>query len=266
MIGRVIDLHAHILPALDDGPPSLDASAEMAAAAVAAGTRVMAATSHVNRGFGLTAAELGAARALVVERLEGDRIPLEVVQGGEVSLARLGDLGDEELRGLTLGGGRWLLLECPLSPSAPSMEPAVTALHGRGFEVLMAHPERSPAMMRAPAPLQRLVGLGALAQVTSGAFAGEFGDVVRRAAFTMLERGLVHVLSSDAHDARHRGPDLRTALGALERRYGEAAAVEQFEWMASRAPGALLAGEPPPERPEPPRPLRGGLLRRFRAG
>ena len=124
----MIDLHAHILPALDDGPPDLDASAEMAAAAVAAGTRVMAATSHVNRGFGLRAEQLAAARALVVERLAADGIPLEVVQGGEVALSRAGDLGDEELRGLTLGGSRWVLLECPLSPAAPSMEPAVTAL------------------------------------------------------------------------------------------------------------------------------------------
>ena len=76
----MIDLHAHILPGLDDGPESLDASAEMAAAAVAAGTRVMAATSHVNRSWGLRAAEIEAAREAVVERLADDGIPLEVVR------------------------------------------------------------------------------------------------------------------------------------------------------------------------------------------
>ena len=261
----MIDLHAHILPALDDGPPDLDASAEMAAAAVAAGTRVMAATSHVNRGFGLRAEQLAAARALVVERLAADGIPLEVVQGGEVALSRAGDLGDEELRGLTLGGSRWVLLECPLSPAAPSMEPAVTALRRRGFEVLLAHPERSPGFMRGPGPLERLLALGAIAQVTSGSFAGEFGDTVRRAAFSLLERGLVHVLASDGHGARHRPPEPGRALAAFEQRYEREDARAQFEWMASSAPGALLAAEPLPERPEPPRAPRG-LLRRFRAG
>ena len=65
----MIDLHAHILPGLDDGPPTLDASAEMAAAAVAAGTRVMAATSHINRSFGLLPEDLAPARAQVAERL-----------------------------------------------------------------------------------------------------------------------------------------------------------------------------------------------------
>ena len=100
--------------------------------------------------------------------------------------------------------------------------------------------------------------------MTSGSFAGEFGDTVRRASFAMLERGLVHVVSSDGHGPRHRPPDMRTALAALEQRYGDAA-TEQFDWLASRAPGALLAGEPLPERGEPPRAPRGGLLRRFRA-
>ena len=265
MIRGVIDLHAHILPALDDGPADLDASAEMAAAAVAAGTRVMAATSHVNRGFGLRAAQLAAARALVAERLAADGIALEVVQGGEVSLARLGDLEEGELRALTLGDSRWLLLECPLSPAAPSMEPAVATLRRRGFGVLLGHPERSPGYMRGPEPLARLLAMGALAQVTSGSFAGDFGDTVARAAFTMLERGHAHVLASDGHGPHHRSPDLRRALVAFERRYGAESARAQFEWMAASAPGALLADEPPPERPELPRP-RGGLLRRFRAG
>jgi protein-tyrosine phosphatase len=260
----VIDLHAHILPGLDDGPPTLDASAEMAAAAVANGVEVMAATSHVNRGFGLTPAEMRAAREEVVARLAADGIPLRVVQGGEISLSRLSALEEADLEQLTLGGGRCLLLECPLSPGAPTMEDAVARLRSRGYDVLLAHPERSPGFMRGPEALERLLGHGALAQVTSGSFSGEFGETVRRAAFAMLDRGLVHILSSDAHSAHHRPPQLRNALEAFQKRYEDAEA--QFEWMTSAAPGALLAAEKPPPRPELPRPRRGGLLRRLTGG
>jgi protein-tyrosine phosphatase len=116
--------------------------------------------------------------------------------------------------------------------------------------------------MREPGPLERLLTLGALAQVTASSFAGDFGDTVRRAAFAMLERGHVHVLASDGHSPEHRPPDLRSALPVLERRYDDGA--EQFEWMAAGVPGAVLAGEPLPPRPALPRP-RGGLLRRFRS-
>jgi protein-tyrosine phosphatase len=234
----------------------------MAWAAVGTGTRVMAATSHINRGFGLRAEELAAARELVVERLAADGIPLEVVQGGEIALSRAADLDEQELRGLTLGDSSWLLLECPLSPSAPSMEPMVRALRSAGFEILLAHPERSPTMMRSPEALERLLAHGALAQVTSSSIAGDFGEPVRRTSFAMLERGHVHVLASDGHHPSLRPPDLQSALGPMRRRYEDA--DDQFDWMALQAPRALLADEPLPPRPPAPRP-RGGLLRRFRA-
>jgi len=205
-----------------------------------------------------------AAREEVVSRLEADGIPLEVVQGGEISMSRLDTLEDDELDELTLGGGGWLLLECPLSPGAPPMDAAVAGLRTRGYEVLLGHPERSPGFIRDHHALERALGLGALAQVTSGSFSGEFGDTVRRAAFAMLERGLLHVLSSDAHSAYHRIPELRRALTAFQQRYDDA--DEQFEWMVESSPRALLYGTPPPTRPDPPQPRRGGLLRRLRGG
>src|SRR4051794_41657921 len=43
----LIDLHAHILPALDDGPADMETAVAMARVAGAAGTRGKATTSHV---------------------------------------------------------------------------------------------------------------------------------------------------------------------------------------------------------------------------
>jgi protein-tyrosine phosphatase len=259
IIRGVIDLHAHILPGLDDGPPTLDASADMAAAAVAAGTRVIAATSHVNRGFGLLPEDLTPARERVVERLREEGIPLEVVQGGEVSISRIESLDEADLRALTLGGGPWLLLECPLSPHAAAMQPVVAALRRRGLEILLAHPERSPTFMRSPDPMQRLLDMGALAQITSTSFSGRFGDTVRKIAFEMLERGHAHVIASDGHGADGRPPDLLCALEAFERRYEDPR--ELFDWMTVGVPGAIVAGEQPP--PRPPMPRRRGLIGRW---
>jgi protein-tyrosine phosphatase len=259
IIRGVIDLHAHILPGLDDGPRTLDESAAMAAAAAAAGTRVIAATSHINRGFGLGPADLAPVREQVAARLREDGIPLEVVQGGEVAISRVESLDDADLRGLTLGDGPWLLLECPLSPVAPPMEPVVAALRGRGIEILLAHPERSPAFMRSPRALERLLELGALAQVTSTALSGRFSDTVRKVAFAMIERGHAQVIASDGHGADGRPPDLLCGLEAMERRYEEPR--ELFEWMTVGVPAALIAGERPPSRP--PMPKRRGLLRRL---
>jgi protein-tyrosine phosphatase len=263
MIRRVIDLHAHILPGLDDGPRDLDASATLAAAAVEAGTTVLAATSHVNLSFGLVPAELTAAREAVVARLAADGIPLEVVQGGEVSPGRLPSLRDEDLHAVTLGSGPWVLLECPLSPAAAGMDLMVADLRRRGFGVLLAHPERSPSFQSHPDDLARLLELGALAQVTAAALAGGFGDAARRSAFDLVERGLVHVLASDAHHHVGRPPGIADAVEAMRERYGDV--DELVDWMARRVPGAIVAGEPVPERPPAPSRVRRGLFRRPRA-
>lgn len=247
----MIDLHTHILPGLDDGPVTEDGAVAMARAGVAAGTRAMATTSHVNHGFGLSPGRIAAARAALGERLEREGVALELLQGGEIAPDRLPALSEDDLRALTLGGGRYLLLECPFSP-AVGLDLMVADLQRRGYDVLLAHPERSPTFMRSPDRLAELVERGALAQVTAGSLTGGFGETVRRAAHAMLERGLVHVIASDAHDERHRPPDLSRALDG-----------PQAEWMTQAAPAAILESRPLPERPPLPRPT--GVRARLRA-
>jgi protein-tyrosine phosphatase len=257
----VIDLHAHILPGLDDGPPSTEAALAMARAAARSGTRAVATTSHINAGYGLDAGDIVAAREALAARLEEEGIELELLAGGEVAPERLPDLDDATLRELTLGGGPCVLLECPFAPMGSTMEPMVADLRRRGFAVLLAHPERSPTYQRDPGRLARLVEIGALAQVTSGALAGGFGDRAQRAGFALLEAGLVHVLASDSHDAEHRPPDPRLAAGVLADRYGDV--EEQLTWMTVAVPAALIAGAPLPARPPLPRPR--GMRARLRA-
>ena len=238
----MIDLHAHILPGLDDGPGTMEAAVAMARAASAAGTRAMATTCHINHIFGLTPERLAAERERLAAALADEGVPLQLLQGGEVAPERLPDLDDATLQHLALGNGSYVLLECPFTPVGATMDMMVADLQGRGFHVLLAHPERSPTFQRDPAHLGALVDRGALAQVTTGSFRGAFGQTAQRAAETMLAMGVVHVLASDAHDAAHRPPVLAAPLDE-----------DQLEWMASAAPAAILAGAPLPERPPLPR-------------
>jgi len=253
----VIDLHAHILPAVDDGPRDTEAAVEMARAAVAGGTRAMATTCHIEARLRLGPAELGPARSALAERLRGEGIELELLQGGEVAPARLGDLDDATLSALTLGRGRYVLLECPFTPIPATMPAMISGLQRRGFEVLLAHPERSPSFQRDPLLLAPLVDMGALAQLTTSSLTGAFGGVPRRTALRMLEEGLAHVLASDAHDAVARPPDLRGAAPAV----GE----ERFAWMTEAVPEAIVTGQPAPAAPDSPPLTRGGLRGRLRA-
>jgi protein-tyrosine phosphatase len=255
----VIDLHSHILPAVDDGPRTLDGSLELARAAVADGTRTILATPHVND-------DPRIGPELVAERLEQLRpalaeaeIPLEVLPGGEIAIWRLVDLDDAALRALALGGGPYLLVESPFSPVVGDFEPMVLDLHARGHRVLLAHPERCPAFQRDPARLERLADAGVLVQITAGSMVGAFGSTVRRFTAGLLRDGLAHVVASDAHDAVKRPPGLTAGFAALERELPGIG--EQQPWLTEAVPRAILDGTPLPARPPLPKPA--GLLRRL---
>jgi protein-tyrosine phosphatase len=231
----VIDLHAHILPGIDDGAPTTEAALEMARTAAAAGTRAIATTCHVGYTMDVAPEQIVHGRETLAARLAYEGIDLELLAGGEVAHDRLPDLDDDVLRTLTLGGGPYVLLECPFAPIGDGLEPLVDDLHERGFEVLLAHPERSASFQRDPALLAALVERGALAQVTVGSLTGHFGRVAQRAAQMMVRDGLVHVLASDAHDVVNRAPVLN-ADGVLT--------AEQFERMTTVVPAAIVAGRP----------------------
>jgi protein-tyrosine phosphatase len=255
----VIDLHSHILPGIDDGPATMAGSLELARAAVGAGTRTILATPHINDDARIEPARIAAGLEVLRAALAEADIPLEVLPGGEIAIWRLIDLDAETLKGLALGGGPYLLVESPFSPVVGDFEPMVLDLHARGHRVLLAHPERCPAFQRDPARLERLVGAGALVQITAGSMTGAFGSTVRRFTVAILREGLAHVVASDAHDNVRRPPGLQAGFPALERELPGIG--EQKRWLTELVPRAVLDGAPLPERPPLPRPP--GLLRRL---
>jgi protein-tyrosine phosphatase len=243
----VIDLHTHILPGVDDGPETIEGSLAIARSAVAAGTRTLVATPHINRAYDLDPPRVLEAAQLLREALDREGIELELLTGGEISIRRLARLHEEEIDALRLGDGPYLLIESPLTSGAWELTEVVERLHSDGYGVLLAHPERCPGFHRDPALLQGLVAQGALCSITAGALAGRFGGTVNRFALKLLREGLVHDVASDTHDTRRRSPELRAPLNiAAERLPG---LDGQAKWLTEGVPAAILAGEPLPECP-----------------
>ena len=234
----MIDLHCHILPALDDGAVDLADSVAMGRQAFDDGIEVICATHHFRDDDDLEIGALPARVAEVDEKFTSLGIDVRVVGGGEVAEAALTGLEAEELDRLALGSGRWVLLEPAPGPLTDSLRDAVDGLRRRGYRSLIAHPERHTASDTAER-LADLVDRGALVQMTAGLISDG------PASATLLElagQGLVHVLGSDAHSSRS-GPPLALSAG-LERLWEIAALREHVEWIARDAPTAVLHGHP----------------------
>lgn len=255
----MIDLHCHILPGIDDGPRNIEDSLLVARAAVAAGTSTIVATPHADSHYRVLAPARDAALATVRDAVAREGIPLEVLGGAEIALDLLPDLDDEARDALRLGGGPYLLLECPLTQAAGAFDEYLARLLSSGERIVLAHPERCPTFHRDPERLARLVHGGALTSVTAGAFAGRFGSIVRRFALGMVRDGLVHSVASDAHDDVRRPPGMRDELE-------QAGLGSMASWLTQEVPAAILSGARIPVAPPAPElvPERRGLRRLFR--
>ncbi len=252
----MIDLHCHVLPGIDDGPPTMADSLDLARAHVASGTSTVVATSHVSWDHPANGvANLPGLVGELRDALVAAEIPLDVRVGAEVALTRVGEMEDEELRALTLGGGPWLLVECPFTPSPAGFDIVLGELERRGHSLLIAHPERCPAFLADIDLLVSFTRRGMLTSVTAGALVGQFGRDPQRFAHELLRRGICHSVASDAHDLDRRPPGIRPVL----ERAG--LADELITWLGEDVPAAILRGEDLPPQPAYERP---GLLRRLR--
>jgi protein-tyrosine phosphatase len=227
---------------------------------VAAGTRAIVATPHIRGDYPFARERIEELAARLRESLAREGIPLELLTGGEIALSELDLIDDEGMRALALGKGHYVLVESPYRGATDMLEHMLHELQVRGFQPVLAHPERCPAFQERPSRVTRLVQAGVLCSVTAASMEGRFGRTVRRFTAELFREGLVHDVASDAHGARGRGPGLGAGFDSLA---GELRGLaEHAGWYTEDAPAAMVSGRPMP--PRPPLPERRGLFRRRR--
>jgi protein-tyrosine phosphatase len=252
----MIDLHCHLLPGLDDGAPTVAESVEMARIAATSGIHTIVATPHIRDDYAFPLDAIPRRASEVRAALATHGVAVTVVEGAEVSHLKLLALSNAELRALCLGESRYLLVESPYAPATNMFEGLLADVQARGFQPVLAHPERSPSFLHEPERLDRLVASGVLCSVTAGSLAGSFGRTVRAAARKLVVAGNAHNVASDGHDSARRRPTLE----ASDARSGVSA--DHWRWLTLTVPEALLSNAP--SLPAPPIRRRRTAFRRPR--
>ena len=239
----MIDLHSHVLPAIDDGPETIEGSVEILRAAQQDGITQIAATPHVRDDCPTTPAQMQDALARVRAAAVEEKIDVEILPGGELDLEFAESLTEDDLRAFGLGGNeRLLLLEFPYYGWPVGLADAIFRYRVRGFTIVLAHPERNGEVHLHPERVGELVDDGVYVQLTAAAVDGRLGRRNAAAAKALLDAGLAHLIASDAH-----APSIRAiGMGAAAEAIGD---ERLARWLTQDVPQALLAGEEPPPRP-----------------
>lgn len=241
----MIDIHAHILPGIDDGAADWAESLEMAALAVESGVDLLVATPH--------AASSGKARNWMNDdlvqlmlsfrrRLAEAKIPLKVVAGMEIfgtdeapQLLREGKL-------MGLNGSRYPLLEFPFVDYAAEATDILEEILADGMRPVVAHPERYDYVQQNPSLLNLWVEMGCLLQINRGSLLGRFGRREQLLSEVLVMRGFAFAVASDAHSPRYRTTWMQDVQEYLSREISPQAAWALLE----RNPMALVNNEDVP--------------------
>lgn len=224
-----VDIHCHLVPGIDDGSQSWDETLAMARMAVADGIGTIVVTPHQLGNFAHNHGDLIRSRTVELQQfLDRHEVPLQVLPGGDVRIEAglVGKIRRGEVMSLA-DHRRHVLLELPHELYV-SLDRLLSELASSSMVGILSHPERNLGILSRPAVVAPLVAAGCLMQVTAGSLLGAFGAQVQKFSESLLDDGLVHFISTDAHGPKSRRPLLRQAFDRVAKRVGLDAAKDMF--------------------------------------
>jgi len=236
MLGFV-DIHAHVVPAGDDGASTIEEGLALCRLAHEAGTKILFATPHAHAPWDhyprTAAGDRLFATSLAEMRAEVAHWGLDLRGGREVfptEIAR-SDLSDVVLEGtravLIEFPGSWLDIDDPIAIVAAAAAEVETA----GLVPVLAHPERCRAVSDDPDIVGPLAARGWLLCLNAPSLVGGHGATAERTAWALLDAGVVALAASDAHSVA-RPPTVDAAFRLVRERRGVDIARPLFDGSA----------------------------------
>lgn len=217
-----IDIHAHLVPGVDDGSKSNKETVEMVKLAFQAGITTMIATPHYSKGFQDYETDdikkyCRALEKFVQKNVSPDfRIyagqeifyserSLEMIQSGEV---------------ISLADSQYILLEFAPEVTYSLLYQALREIAMTPYYPVLAHVERY-VCLRDVERIEELKNLGVMLQMNYAHIGGSWFDADTKWCRQMLKAGYIDILSTDMHNSTDKGPRMEEAMKWLRKHLTE---------------------------------------------
>lgn len=193
------DVHCHILPGVDDGSRSMEESLAMLQSAMRAGVTSIVCTPHCRDPWFDYDKMWDAFHAFVME-VQNANIGMapRLSMGFEVNYKKLVELGVDWIDYLACQTGDFLL-ELPTKTLPSDWERWVFEIQGKGYTVIIAHPERYAPVQENIEVVRQFVKAGCKIHVSSDFYSeGKFSPI-KKTAKALFAEDLVNFIASDAH-------------------------------------------------------------------
>lgn len=243
---KMVDIHCHILPRLDDGADSFETACAMAEMAIEDGITHIIATPHAHPNYPFSPETIRERHDELKAKFEG-RLTLATGCDFHLSFENLQDIRHDSWR-FTLNQKNYLLVEFADYSIPPSLDQSLHELQLAGLRPIITHPERNPLIRTQPERLYKWLQQGCYAQITAQSLLGKFGSSAREMSEAWLDAGAVHFIASDAHNTASRPLRLKEAYDFVAQTRGEDVARA----LLVDNPRAAFEGQPLPWVPDLP--------------
>jgi protein-tyrosine phosphatase len=226
MVGSFVDCHTHVVPSGDDGAATVEDGLALCHSAAEHGTAVLFATPHVWPDFVLTDEREAEVRE-AYERMRPHAV-LELRLGYELTPAR--PLLNEDPHRYVLEGTDRVLMEVPFVGPADLVFALAEHIESAGLRPVIAHPERTEAVLDDPRIAEELAARGWTLQVNATSLTGRHGEEPEELGWSLVERGLASAVASDGHRTT-RPAHLHEAYALVHERLGDRA-ISLFDGSA----------------------------------
>lgn len=210
----IIDVHAHIIPKVDDGSRSMKESLRLIHLARSQGISAIIATPHYSRRKENThLQELAEQLNSIVQECYGD---FTVYLGQETYYHEELPERLKQGKALTLAGSRYVLVE--FDPGTPwqTLQRGIRQLGAAGYFPVLAHMERY-VCLREGSRVDELLSLGCKMQMNYDSLAGRWYQSEPRWCRRQIREGKIHLLGTDMHRTDFRPPNIGPALSWMEK-------------------------------------------------
>lgn len=208
----MIDIHCHILPAIDDGSENMAESMELIVSAKRLGYRKICCTSHYRVGR-YENKDYNKVLELLRYQLKKNEIDIELLEGNELFLDLDGLNALKEKKVKTLNKTNYLLVEAIPGMTLVALMNFLKKIIELGYRPVLAHIERYPFIDIKT--LCELKKIGVVIQVNLKSLRN------KKEIYEWIDLNLIDVLASDVHNQRYRNYDLEDVIIEIDSKFGK---------------------------------------------
>lgn len=229
-MAHFFDLHSHMLAGVDDGAKTPEEMYQMLEMAYEDGVRALCLTPHYSPYlFGETGERSEASFALLQRYVAEKHPDMHLFLGHELGYHHSCTEALEDGRCRTIAGGRYLLVDFPETVEFYEIQRAMEQLQGSGYFPILAHTERYRSLAKHMDWVEEFVERGGVVQVNASSVEGSWGRHAQKQWKKLFKLGLIHVISTDAHNLTSRPPKMSACMAFLTK-HCSAAGIRELTW------------------------------------